>query len=324
MTRILVSGGGGQLGQAMGWLKSSRSNARVQADPASASARLMHKPVQQTESLHILPRSDLDITDLESIQQALERYRPDVLINAAAYTAVDKAESEPETAYLVNALAPGLLAQACAQHGIGLIHVSTDYVFDGQAAQPYDEDAPTGPMSIYGRSKLDGEQAVLAALPSAVIVRTSWVFSQFGNNFLKTMLRLGRERRELSIVSDQVGGPSYAPHIAQVLLLLARRVGAGGEPIPCGIYHYAGRPDVSWYDFAQEIFHQAVQMGLLAESPSLRPISTRQYPTPARRPAQSGLSQLRLDELLGAQIIPRDWRSGVHTSLQALQQGQSS
>lgn len=319
MTRILVSGGGGQLGQAIGWLKSSRANARVQTDPASASARFMHKSVRQTESLHILPRSDLDITDRESIQQALERYRPDVLINTAAYTAVDKAESEPETAYLVNALAPGLLAQACAQHGIGLIHVSTDYVFDGQAAQPYTEDAPTGPMSIYGRSKLDGEQAVLAALPSAVIVRTSWVFSQFGNNFLKTMLRLGRERRELSIVSDQVGGPSYAPHIAQVLLLLARRLVTGVQA-PCGIYHYAGQPDVSWYDFAQEIFHQAVQIGLLSESPSLRPISTCQYPTPARRPAQSGLSQIRLDKLLGAQAIPRDWRDGVRTSLQALKQ----
>lgn len=319
MTRILVSGGGGQLGRAIGWLKSSRANARVQTDPASASARLVHEPAQQTESLHILARSDLDITDLESIQQALERYRPDVLINAAAYTAVDKAESEPETAYLVNALAPGLLAQACAQRGIGLIHISTDYVFDGQAAQPYAEDAPTGPMSLYGRSKLDGEQAVLAALPSAVIVRTSWVFSQFGNNFLKTMLRLGRERRELSIVSDQVGGPSYAPHIAQVLLLLARRLGAGVQA-PRGIYHYAGQPDVSWYDFAQEIFHQAVQLGLLAESPSLRPVSTCQYPTPARRPAQSGLSQIRLDKLLGAQAIPRDWRDGVRTSLQALKQ----
>lgn len=299
---ILICGGQGQLGQAFSSLE---------------------EHVQSGCNLLLASRSDLDITDLESIQQALERYRPDVLINAAAYTAVDKAESEPKTAYLVNALAPGLLAQACAQHGIGLIHVSTDYVFDGQAAQPYAEDAPTGPMSIYGRSKLDGEQAVLAALPSAVIVRTSWVFSQFGNNFLKTMLRLGRERRELSIVSDQVGGPSYAPHIAQVLLLLARRLKPGVQA-PRGVYHYAGQPDVSWYDFAQEIFHQAVQMGLLAESPSLRPISTRQYPTPARRPAQSGLSQLRLDELLGAQIIPRDWRSGVHTSLQALQQGQSS
>ncbi|MGO3713197.1 dTDP-4-dehydrorhamnose reductase [Alcaligenes aquatilis] len=321
MTRILVSGGEGQLGQAIGWLRSSRAKARLQADPASASARLMSHSLQRTQSIHILPRADLDITDLKSIQQALERYRPDVLINTAAYTAVDKAESEPETAYLINALAPGLLAQTCAQRGISLIHISTDYVFDGQAAQPYAEDAPTGPMSVYGRSKLDGEQAVLAALPSAVIVRTSWVFSQFGTNFLKTMLRLGRERRELSIVNDQVGGPSYAPHIAQVLLLLARRLEADVQA-PCGIYHYAGQPDVNWYDFAQEIFHQAVQLGLLAQSPWLRPISTCQYPTPARRPAQSGLSQFRLDELLGAQTIHRNWRDGVRTTLQALKQDQ--
>ena len=319
MTRILVSGGGGQLGQAIGWLKSSRVEAHLQNRPASAQIRLMRRPVPQTESIHILPRSDLDITNPESIHQALEQYRPDVLINAAAYTAVDKAESEPEAAHLVNAVAPGLLAQACAQRGIGLIHVSTDYVFDGQAAQPYAEDAPTGPINIYGKSKLEGEQAVQAALPSAVIVRTSWIFSQFGNNFLKTMLRLGQERRELRIVADQVGGPSYAPHIAQVLLLLARRLEAGVQA-PCGIYHYAGQPDVSWYVFAQEIFRQAAQLGLLAESPVLRPISTCQYPTPARRPAQSGLSQIRLDELLGAQAIPRDWRDGVHASLQALRQ----
>ncbi|AYN22228.1 dTDP-4-dehydrorhamnose reductase [Alcaligenes aquatilis] len=318
MTRILVSGGGGQLGQAIGWLKSSRVEAHLQTRPASAQIRLMRRPVPQTESIHILPRSDLDITNPESIHQALKQHRPDVLINAAAYTAVDKAESEPEAAHLVNAVAPGLLAQACAQRGIGLIHVSTDYVFDGQAAQPYAEDAPTGPINIYGKSKLEGEHAVQAALPSAVIVRTSWIFSQFGNNFLKTMLRLGQERRELRIVADQVGGPSYAPHIAQVLLLLARRVGT--RQAPCGIYHYAGRPDVSWYDFALEIFHQAVQLGLLAESPSLRPISTWQYPTPAHRPAQSSLGQLRLDELLGAQAIPRDWRDGVHTSLQSLRQ----
>lgn len=322
---FLITGAQGQLGQSFSWLL------QQQASPA-------------TDAI-LLGRAELDITDSESIAQALERHRPDVLINAAAYTAVDKAESEPGLARLVNGIAPGLLAQACASRGIGLLHVSTDYVFDGQAATPYAEDAPTGPVSAYGRSKLEGEQTVLSALPSAVVLRTSWVFSQFGNNFLKTMLRLGRERSELNIVADQLGGPSYAPHIAQVLLELAGRMAQDRKPrfqdagqagpsagaeqedparpgacTPAGIYHYAGQPTVSWHDFAKDIFRQAVELGLLAKPPALTPIPASQYPTPARRPAQSALSQDRLDSLLGKDAIPRDWRAGVHLSLLALRE----
>ncbi|HRK86028.1 MAG TPA: dTDP-4-dehydrorhamnose reductase [Alcaligenes faecalis] len=325
---ILISGAQGQLGQALSWIDQQR----------------------HPSSIVLLGRSELDITQPDSIARALDLHRPDILINAAAYTAVDKAESEPEAARLINGVAPGLLAQACATRGIGMLHVSTDYVFDGKAAEPYAEDAPTGPVSVYGSSKLQGEQAVLTTLPSAVVLRTSWIFSQFGHNFLKTMLRLGRERKELSVVADQVGGPSYAPHIAQVLLNLAARMhtapGASapacmesvglspddtgttaisGEKhsplqhrVPSGIYHFAGQPAVSWHEFAQEIFHQAVALGVLDHAPTLTPIRTEQYPTPAQRPAQSGLSQDKLDELLGANAIVRDWRDGVRHSLLAL------
>lgn len=274
----------------------------------------------QSPQFRALGHSELDITQPRSIEQALDLYRPDVLINAAAYTAVDKAESEPELARLVNGIAPGLLAQACASRGIGLLHVSTDYVFDGQAATPYAEDAPTGPVSAYGRSKLEGEQAILSALPSAVVLRTSWVFSQFGNNFLKTMLRLGAERAELGIVADQVGGPTYAPHIARVLLDLAARPDAPG-----GIYHFAGEPAVSWHDFAAEIFRQAQDCGYLARTPTLKPIPTTAYPTtayptPARRPANSRLGQDKLDRVLGRGNIQRSWRDGVGESLRGLAQ----
>lgn len=300
-TSILITGAHGQLGQSFAW---------VQARPISSTKFVL------------LGHAELDISRVESITQALDRHRPDVLINAAAYTAVDKAESEPDKAHLVNAIAPGLLAQACAERGIGMVHVSTDYVFDGLAQQPYAEDAPTKPVSIYGQSKLAGEQAVLSALPSAIVLRTSWVFSQFGNNFLKTMLRLGRERPELSIVADQIGGPSYAPHIAQVLLALADRLiestHSKQTDAPAGIYHFAGQPDVSWYDFAQEIFAQAIKLELLSQAPALTAISTSQYPTPARRPAQSGLQQSRLDTLLGVENIERDWRKGIENSLLAL------
>ncbi|MBY6347325.1 dTDP-4-dehydrorhamnose reductase [Providencia rettgeri] len=301
---ILITGAHGQLGQSFADL--SRNT--------DISAKLL-----------MLGRTELDITQANSIALTLEQHRPDIVINTAAYTAVDKAESEPDTAHLINGIAPGLLAAACAERGIGLVHISTDYVFDGLAEQPYAEDAPTSPVSIYGQSKLAGEQAVLAALPSALILRTSWVFSQFGSNFLKTMLRLGQERTELSIVDDQMGGPSYAPHIAQVLLQLAERLyesqqSHGQQQALSGVYHFAGQPTISWYGFAQEIFAQAVKIGLLSKAPALSPIPTSQYPTPAKRPAQSGLRQDRLDTLLGKENIERDWRKGIANSLLSLQE----
>lgn len=311
-THVLITGAQGQLGQSFSYL---------------------HGLAEQGHRITLLGHQELDITDAHSIAQALDQHRPDILINAAAYTAVDRAESEPERAYLVNGTGPGLVAQACARSDTQLIHVSTDYVFDGQSEQAYAENAPTSPVSVYGCSKLAGEQRVLEALPEAVILRTSWVFSQFGNNFLKTMLRLGQEQPELRIVADQLGGPSYAVHIARTLLMLAQRMQESPKapqeartdidvtPVsrPAGIYHFAGDPIVSWYEFAQEIFKQAQEHGLIQNAPRLTPISTSQYPTPACRPAQSGLQQDRLNALLGDDQITRSWRQGIKQSLLHLQ-----
>lgn len=332
MMRILITGGQGQLGQALtsryGPTQARKEVEEPKTSPQTASP-LLTGPFSPQQGMVLIPvsRHELDITQSHAIAYALETYQPDVVINAAAYTGVDHAESEPNQAYLVNETAPGLLAQACAEQGIGMVHISTDYVFDGSSTQPYAEDAPTNPLNIYGLSKKAGEQAVLTALPSAVVLRTSWVFSQFGNNFLKTMLRLGRVHTQLSIVSDQLGGPSYAPHIAQVLLQLAIRLNETKKSIsrqhaPCGIYHFAGEPRISWYEFAQEIFTQAVALGLLSRAPILSPISTDHYPTPARRPAHSSLQQRRLDILLGQNNIERDWKQGIRSSLVALSKSQ--
>ncbi|UTM03728.1 dTDP-4-dehydrorhamnose reductase [Alcaligenes sp. NLF5-7] len=293
--KILITGSQGQLGQSLDWLQNQGQT--------------------PGQSLILMSRAELDITRPEAIEAALSKHRPNILINAAAYTAVDKAESEPEQAMQLNGLAPGLLAQACTLNGVRLLHVSTDYVFDGIKADPYQEDASTHPASEYGRSKRAGELAVLDCAPSAIILRTSWVFSQFGNNFLKTMLRLGAERENLSIVADQTGGPTYAPHIARVLLDLAARSEA-----PSGIYHFAGEPAVSWYDFAIEIFSQAQACGYLSHIPTLEPIPTSAYPTAARRPTNSTLRQDILDNVLGRKHIPRNWRDGIQESLQMLLQ----
>ena len=321
MTCILVSGGQGQLAQAL--LAVSKGYLNSSALPNSP----ISLKLPERKLLVIKSRRELDITNPESIASALAQHQPNILINAAAYTAVDRAESEPDQAHLINGTGPGLLAQACSQSGTKLIHISTDFIFDGQSEQPYAEEATASPINVYGRSKLEGEQGVLEAFPEAVILRTSWVFSQFGNNFLKTMLRLGRERTELKMVADQAGGPSYAPHIAQVLLQLAERLsaskkGIGTQQAPIGIYHFAGQASVSRYEFAQEIFTQAVKLGLLSKAPVLIPIPTSLYPTPAKRPRQTGLQQDRLDALLGQDNIERDWRKGVENSLLSLKESQ--
>lgn len=298
MTRILISGGHGQLGQAL---------------------------TQQATHLHLisLGHQELDVTQRACLERALDRHQADIVINAAAYTAVDNAETDVERAYRVNAIAPGLMASVCAERGIQMLHLSTDYVFDGLAAQPYAEDAPTNPISVYGHSKREGEQAVLRALPSALILRTSRVFSPFGNNFLTRLLTLAQERSELSLVDDQTSGPTYAPHLARIVLQLTERLLAsssdtGSLPLT-GIVHFSGLPCISWYGFAQEIIGQAVKLGLLGTAPTLTPIPASHYPTPARRPAQSGLQQDRVDALLGKDTIERDWRKGIEHSLFFLQ-----
>ena len=256
-------------------------------------------------SLVSLGRADADLTDPASCAAVLaERIAGvDVVINAAAYTAVDKAESDRDVAFAVNALAPTAMAQVAA--GKPFLHISTDYVFDGSGVDPWQVDAPTGPLGVYGASKLAGEHGVRAAGGVHAILRTSWVFSADGANFVKTMLRLGATRDRLTVVADQFGGPTPAAAIADALLRMAQdlREGRGQS----GTYHFAGTPDVSWADFAREIFAQS-EMAV-----DVVGIPTADYPTPARRPANSRLDCSTLQAVFG--IARPDWRQGLATVL---------
>lgn len=232
-----------------------------------------------------LQRSQLDICDPRAIAGCLAELAPLQVINTAAYTAVDGAESEPEAAHRANAEGPGYLAAACAQRDIRLIHVSTDFVFDGESSHPYTPDAPTAPLGQYGSSKLAGEVAVLGALPEALILRTAWVYSSYGTNFVKTMLRLMAEREELAVVDDQVGTPTWAQGLARALWAAVAR------PQRSGIYHWSDAGVCSWYDFAVAICEEACATGLLARPVKIRPIPASEYPTPARRPAYAVLDK---------------------------------
>lgn len=238
----------------------------------------------ETASLTALDRHALDIVDAEAVRSAVEREKPDVVMNAAAYTAVDKAETEVEQALAVNVEGARNLAFACAATGAQLVHFSTDFVFDGTAAEPYSPHAPTRPIGAYGKSKLDGELAMLAGHPQGgLVVRTSWLYSEFGNNFVKTMLRLMAERESLSVVGDQVGSPTWANGLATVAWRL------GTERAPAGIYHWSDAGATTWYDFAVEIQTVAVELGILESTIPIEKITTAEYPTPAKRPAYSVL-----------------------------------
>ncbi|QQA77469.1 dTDP-4-dehydrorhamnose reductase [Pectobacterium parmentieri] len=249
---------------------------------------------------------ELDITDLARVEEVVKAFQPDAIVNAAAYTAVDKAESEPELAEKINAIGPENLAITANKQGIQLVHVSTDYVFDGNATEPYEEDSVTNPLSVYGKTKLAGEQAVTKVSPEAIIVRTAWVFSEYGNNFVKTMLRLVKERDALSIVADQRGCPTYAGDLAQAIISLLEKNAEGG------IYHYSGDQEVSWYEFAQAIFAVAAQKAVLSKVPALTSITTAQYPTPAHRPAYSTLSGEKI-KVLG--IALSDWERALKKTI---------
>ena len=232
---------------------------------------------------------------------------PEAVINAAAWTAVDKAEAEEDAARVVNADAPAAMAQACAAAGIPFVHVSTDYVFDGTGERPWRPEDPTGPLGAYGRTKLAGEEAVVAAGGPHVILRTAWVFSAYGGNFVKTMLRLSETRNKLTVVADQHGGPTPAGDIAAALLRLAESLIQGG---PSGTYHFAGAPDTTWAGFAREIFARAGRTTVVEDVP------TTAYPTPARRPASSRLDCASLAADHG--IARPDWRAGLEAVLAEL------
>lgn len=249
-----------------------------------------------------------DLSDAETLVQLVRAVDPTAVINAAAYTAVDKAESDVDTAYLVNAEAPGVLARACAGAGIPLVHYSTDYVFDGQGARPYREDDPTAPLGVYGASKLAGEEAVRAASGQHLIFRTAWVYASHGHNFLRTMLRLGAERDELRVVADQIGTPTSAALIADVTAAVLSQVLAGKTPA-IGTWHLVAHGQTSWHGFAEAIFAEAVAAGLLPRAPRVLPITTAEFPTPTRRPAYSCLDTSRLCR--DFDVALPDWQEGL-------------
>lgn len=255
-----------------------------------------------------LTRKELDVTDSSAIEEIMGTLAPRVVINAAAYTAVDRAEAEPDAAFAVNARAPGLLAAACRRRSIPLIHLSTDYVFDGTKGAPYEEDDPVNPLGVYGKSKAAGEEAVRDALEQHLIFRTSWVFGSHGANFVKTVLRLARQSGPLRIVDDQQGAPTSAQSIADCLLTLVERYRTEGS-LPWGSYHFSGAPSTSWHGFAVEILRQGRELGMVEGNPEVRPITTAEFPTPAPRPMDARLNGSRARELLGCP--PGDWESDL-------------
>lgn len=249
-------------------------------------------------------RPEVDLLRPESIHRAIAAFRPDVVVNPAAYTAVDKAESEPDLAFALNRDGAQAVAAAAAGQGAAVIHLSTDYVFDGVKDAPYDETDPVAPQGVYGRSKLAGEQAVAGANARHVILRTAWVYAPFGGNFVRTMLRLAAERDRLRVVDDQIGCPTYAPDIAAAVLSIAGRLTRDWRADQAGVTHLAGPDARSWHAFAQQIVTaNAARGGRLVP---VDPIPTSDYPTPAVRPANSRLSTARLTSLFGVRMPPLD------------------
>lgn len=255
---------------------------------------------------------ELDITDAAAISTMVDALQTDLIINCAAYTAVDKAESDIQLAHRLNAEAPGLLAKSAADCGAGIIHISTDYVFDGKAHTPYTEEQPTNPQSAYGSTKLAGEQAVIAANPRHIILRTAWLYSPYGNNFVKTMLRLGHERNQLGVVYDQVGTPTYAPDLARAIMAAADHI-----ETTSGIFHYSNEGVISWYDFTKAI-HRIAGITTCQVSP----IRSEAYPTPAARPHYSVLDKAKIKQVLGIDVPY--WEDSLRQCLDILLQADSN
>lgn len=262
-----------------------------------------------------LGRPEIDLTDPRDLRLAFERVGPRAVVNAAAYTAVDQAESEPAIAEAVNALGPALVARAAFALDIPVVHVSTDYVFDGSLTRPYREDDPVAPLGVYGRSKLAGERALAEVTPNHAILRTAWVYSPFGRNFVRTMLRLAETREEVGVVADQVGSPTSALDLADgVLTTCQNLVDRPDDPSLRGVFHMAGSGFATWADFATEIFAISARLG--GPSARVRRITTADYPTPAKRPANSRLDGTKLAENHGIRLP--DWRPALDACLRRL------
>lgn len=286
---VLVTGAKGQLGQSIGFIANKYPN-----------IQFVYTDFQE-----------MDITNIENCQAVFAKHQPHFCINTAAYTAVDKAESESDKAHLINAVGPENLAKVCKEFDTILVHISTDFIFDGTSKVPYLETDIPNPKSIYGQTKLDGELAIQKNWEKYFIVRTSWVYSQFANNFMKTMLRLASERDSLSVVNDQIGTPTNAVDLAEVLIKIINT----GDPTPntqhpFGVYNFSNEGDCSWYDFAAAIFYQKnIEI-------DLKPIPTDSYPTPAKRPAYSILDKTKIKKVFGVQI--KNWKESLTISLNHL------
>jgi len=246
---------------------------------------------------------ELDITDPLKVASYLATFKPKFLVNCAAYTAVDKAETDIEMATLLNATAVGILSKQSAEIGCKMIHVSTDYVFNGRGPRPYKEDDPVDPQSAYGKTKLEGEALCQKFNPECLIVRTSWLYSAFGNNFVKTMIRLGNERDELGVIADQIGSPTNAADLAAAILTIISSVENGNKSFVPGIYHYSNEGVASWYDFTKAIFEIA---GINC---SVKPIASEDYPSPVQRPAYSVMNKSKIKLIFGLQIP--HWRDSL-------------
>ncbi len=300
--RILLVGAQGQVGQELAKTLAS---------------------LPQLGSVVAVSRETLDLTDLAAIATLVASTNPSIIIDAAAYTAVDKAESEPELAYRINAEAPQALAQAAQKCGAALIHISTDYVFDGMAGSPRCETDATGPLGVYGQTKLAGEEAIRSTLEAHIILRTAWVYGTQGKgNFLKTMLRLGQERESLSVVADQVGSPTWAQDIAEAIAQLSIQLNDRSRSNAAqlfGTYHYTNSGVASWYDFALAIFEEAQNLGIPLKVQAVKPIATADYPTPATRPSYSVLNCQKIARTLG-HSAPH-WKESLRAMMKGYMKG---
>lgn len=283
----LLFGAGGQLGTRLETLLAARGPVRA------------------------VRHADLDLHDLERLRTLIRETRPGLIVNAAAYTAVDAAEADAERARLVNAEAPRVMAEAAAGLGALLVHYSTDYVFDGTARTPYTEESPTRPLGVYGATKLAGEQAVAGSGAAFLTLRTAWLYSNHGKNFLNTMLRLAAERDELRVVNDQAGCPTYSDLVAEATIAMLDGVYANGSVRKerCGLYHVTCSGETSWWGFAQRI----IELAGFAARVTVKPIPTSEYPTPARRPAYSVLANDKLERVFGIRLP--DWQDGLQRCL---------
>ena len=282
--KVLITGANGQVGQHLVKLLSSQFDVTA------------------------CDKVQCDITDWHRVEETFRNVSPDVVINAAAYTAVDLAEEQIERAYLVNEQGSLNLAKAANQANTLLVHLSTDYVFSGESTAAYNETDETAPEGVYGASKRAGEQAVLQHHNQSIVIRTAWVFSEFGSNFVKTMLRVGQQRDELGVVADQFGSPTYAGDIAKFINKILVQYRAG-KSIEFGTFHYSGVPHVSWHQFAEAIFDQAVVQGLLVKKPALNALTTEQYLTKAVRPKNSRLDCMKARHHF--QMAPSDWQHAL-------------